>query len=263
MMALVPSLPEEPEQGREVYIVDDSLSVRKAIEHMLGPRGHRVRGGASGEQALADLADQAPDLVICDIVLPDIDGLEICRFVRSRPHLSSLPVILISGIVDDEVLRRGNDAGADAVLRKPFSGDDLVSRVEELLATRQEAAPPALPAAALGALERFKALRELRFVLLLDETGVIARIGSAAPTAGDEDEREVLDLLEAATDLSNRLAHGPLAGLILESVSGLLLLSSAGSQRALVVCLDGAALLGQARYYARRVAADLTAILDG
>lgn len=275
MMALVPALPnaKEAATGARVYVVDDSLSVRKAIEHMLGPRGHRVTGGGSGEQALAELAEATPDLVICDIVLPDADGLEICRFVRGQRRLRSVPVIAISGIVDEDVRRRSRDAGADAVLRKPFSGDDLVRQVEDLLAARQPAEPEPsprprpspprpVPAVVEAALERLEGLRELRFALVLDETGVVARVGGAPP-AGDDREHALVDLVGVAGDLSPGLTGGALRGLMIESEDGLLLVWNAGSAWALVLCLDGAALLGRARYYARRVAADLAAALDG
>jgi CheY-like chemotaxis protein/predicted regulator of Ras-like GTPase activity (Roadblock/LC7/MglB family) len=136
----------------KVFVVDDSVSVRKAVERLLAPRGLAVTSCASGNEALARLPGEAPDLVICDLVLPDLDGYEVCRWLRQVPALAATPVLFISGIVDTDVASRVAALGVEGILKKPFSGEDLVTTVERILAASRLASPApgrtASPAAA-------------------------------------------------------------------------------------------------------------------
>ena len=95
----------------KVSVIDDSLSVCFAIERMLRAHGMEVVSHRSGEAALSRLEEEAPDLVLCDLVLPDIEGFQICTFIREHATLSSVPVIVISGIVDDEVRAQAEQVG--------------------------------------------------------------------------------------------------------------------------------------------------------
>jgi CheY-like chemotaxis protein/predicted regulator of Ras-like GTPase activity (Roadblock/LC7/MglB family) len=136
----------------KVFVVDDSVSVRKAVERLLAPRGMAVTSCASGNEALARLPGEAPDLVICDLVLPDLDGYEVCRWLRQVPALAATPVLFISGIVDADVASRVAALGVEGILEKPFSGEDLVTTVERILTASRLASPApgrtASPAAA-------------------------------------------------------------------------------------------------------------------
>ena len=139
-----------------VFVVDDSLSVRKAVERMLAPRGLEVASCASGNEALARLPAVAPDLLICDLVLPDLDGYEVCRWLRQVPGLAATPVLFISGIVDPDVESRAGALGVEGVLKKPFTGEELIDRVERILAASQagplrSAGPDIQPAATVHA----------------------------------------------------------------------------------------------------------------
>ena len=117
----------------KVLVVDDSLSVRKVVERALAGRRIQVVEAASGSVALELLEREAPELVVCDVIMPDRDGCEICAFVKTHPRLAGTPVLLMSGIVDDDVRQRAARAGADDVLLKPFAVDDLLGRLERLL----------------------------------------------------------------------------------------------------------------------------------
>ena len=90
----------------KVLVVDDSLSVRKVVERALAGRQIEVVCAASGSEALERLERDAPDVVVCDVVMPDRDGYEICEFIKRHPRLSHTPVLLMSGIVNDEVRER-------------------------------------------------------------------------------------------------------------------------------------------------------------
>ena len=127
----------------KVLIADDSIAVRKVAERLLTEAGFGVTLVANGEEALAYLAKETPDLVVSDVIMPDKSGYEVCAFVRARRALANTPVLLISGIVNDEVTKQAESCHADGVLKKPFQGTSLKDRVLELLAKRQGTAAPA------------------------------------------------------------------------------------------------------------------------
>ena len=125
-----------------VLIADDSIAVRKVAERLLTEAGLGVILVANGEEALAYLAKETPDLVVSDVIMPDKSGYEVCAFVRAQRTLANTPVLLISGIVNDDVTKQAEFCQADGVLKKPFQGTSLKDRVLDLLAKRQSAAAP-------------------------------------------------------------------------------------------------------------------------
>lgn len=125
----------------KILIADDSIAVRKVAERLLTEAGLGVTLAANGEEALAYLTKERPDVVVSDVIMPDKSGYEVCAFVRGNPTLATIPVLLISGIVNDEVTKQAESCRADGVLKKPFQGTSLKDRVLELMAKRQEAPP--------------------------------------------------------------------------------------------------------------------------
>ncbi|MCG8455472.1 MAG: response regulator [Holophagales bacterium] len=134
----------------KVYVIDDSMSVCFAIERMLRARGMEVISERSGEAALRGLVEHGPDLVLCDLVLPDVEGFEICSFIQGHPRLSSTPVIVISGIVDDAVRAQAHRVGAIGVLKKPFATEELVALVERVFGGREMSAGESVPRSGAG-----------------------------------------------------------------------------------------------------------------
>jgi CheY-like chemotaxis protein/predicted regulator of Ras-like GTPase activity (Roadblock/LC7/MglB family) len=132
----------------KVLVVDDSLSVRKVVERALLGRHIEVVCAATGSEALERIERDEPDVVVCDVVMPDRDGYEICDFVKRHPRLAGTPVLLMSGIVNDEVRERAARVQSADVLSKPFAADDLLRKLDGLLATASRPAPvsPALAA---------------------------------------------------------------------------------------------------------------------
>ena len=120
----------------KILVVDDSLSVRKVVEKALEARGLEVLAAASGAQAIQMLERDHPDVVICDVILPDRDGFQICEYVRSHAAIGTTPVLLISGIDNGTVQARAAEVRSDDVMFKPFGVDDLVRRIDRLLSTR-------------------------------------------------------------------------------------------------------------------------------
>lgn len=125
----------------KILIADDSIAVRKVAERLLTEAGLGVTLAANGEEALAYLTRERPDVVVSDVIMPDKSGYEVCAFVRGNPTLATTPVLLISGIVNDEVTKQAESCRADGVLKKPFQGTSLKDRVLELMAKRQETPP--------------------------------------------------------------------------------------------------------------------------
>jgi CheY-like chemotaxis protein/predicted regulator of Ras-like GTPase activity (Roadblock/LC7/MglB family) len=132
----------------KVLVVDDSLSVRKVVERALLGRQMEVVCAATGNEALERFERDEPDVVVCDVLMPDKDGYEICEFVKRHPRLGTTPVLLMSGIVNDEVRERAARVKSADVLSKPFAADDLLRRLDALLSMRAAAAPSPPPAAA-------------------------------------------------------------------------------------------------------------------
>ncbi len=121
----------------KILVADDSIAVRKVAERLLTEAGLVVTLAANGEEALALLGKERPDVVVSDVIMPDKSGYEVCAYVRSQSALAGTPVLLISGIVNDEVTKQANSCCADGVLKKPFQGTSLKDRVLELVSKHQ------------------------------------------------------------------------------------------------------------------------------
>jgi CheY-like chemotaxis protein/predicted regulator of Ras-like GTPase activity (Roadblock/LC7/MglB family) len=117
----------------KVLVIDDSISVRKVVERALAGKQVEVVCAASGIEALECMERDAPDVIVCDVVMPDRDGYEICEFVKKHPRLGDIPVLLMSGIVNDEVRQRAARARSEGVLAKPFAAEDLIKRLDGFL----------------------------------------------------------------------------------------------------------------------------------
>ncbi len=130
----------------KILIADDSIAVRKVAERLLTEAGMGVTLAANGSEALAMLSKDRPDLIVSDVIMPDKSGYEVCAYIRGQANLADLPVLLISGIVNDEVSRQAESCKADGVLKKPFQGSSLKDRVLDLL-TRRPQKPVPIPEA--------------------------------------------------------------------------------------------------------------------
>ncbi len=120
----------------KILIADDSIAVRKVAERLLAEAGLSVVLAANGEEALTYLKKDCPDVIVSDVIMPDKSGYEVCAFVRATATLAATPVLLISGIVNDEVTKQAETCKADGVLKKPFQGTSLKDKVLELIAKR-------------------------------------------------------------------------------------------------------------------------------
>jgi two-component system KDP operon response regulator KdpE len=124
---------------RRILIVDDEPTILRALRHALEAHGYEIDAAMTGEQAVARTADLAPDLVILDLGLPGIDGLETIRRIRSFDPL--VPILVLSAHGDDDSKVRALDLGADDYVAKPFSMPELLARVRAALRHGDRAAP--------------------------------------------------------------------------------------------------------------------------
>lgn len=120
-------------QGAKVLVVDDSTSVRKVLEKLLMTRGLHVMSSENAEQGLEAVGRDTPHLVIADVVMPGMSGFELCQLLKLNKRTQDIPVILISGIVNDGVISQAQQAGAFDVVSKPFTPDDLFPKVDRAL----------------------------------------------------------------------------------------------------------------------------------
>jgi DNA-binding response OmpR family regulator len=140
-----------------VLVVEDEDNIAELVELYLGRDGFRVLRRTSGEAALAAVRDDRPRLVVLDVGLPDIDGLEVCRRIRAT---STLPVIFLTARADEVDRVLGLELGADDYLTKPFSPAELVARVKAVL--RRVDGEPAAEVVPIGRVEIDAARREIR-----------------------------------------------------------------------------------------------------
>ena len=117
--------------GARVLVVDDQPANVRLLEAILVTRGYDVRTAASGEEALARMAESEPDLVLLDIVMPGIDGYEVCRRIRERVETAYLPVVMVTASGDEQKVK-ALEAGADDFLTKPINQSELLARVASL-----------------------------------------------------------------------------------------------------------------------------------
>jgi len=129
-------VPRGEEDRTTVLVIDDNAVIRTLVRSHLEP-DYRVVEGEEGTAGYNLATTLLPDLVITDVMMPEMDGFELCRAIKQDPNIDHIPVIFLTARADSEDKVEGLDVGADAYLTKPFEPEELVARVENLIATRR------------------------------------------------------------------------------------------------------------------------------
>ena len=275
----------------KVLVVDDSLSVRKVVERALEAKRFEVISAASGTEAVEMINQEGPDVIVCDVIMPDMDGYQICEFVRAHARLGATPILLISGIVNSTVLERASKVRANDVLRKPFAADELLTKIDGLLpiaframttpesalpkptsevftaaaAERAEEAPREEAAVhvpdlktTLGALA---ALPGVSLAVLVDHEGFLIESAGEMLLEAELAGALAASLAESSGGIGRELGQGGLQSLILEYDSGVVLLNGVGPGAMLALVLRDPAVLGKVRYYVKKALSELLEVV--
>ena len=126
--------------GGTLLLADDSITIQKVVELTFAETDHRVATVSSGRELFERLPEVRPDVILCDVVMPDQNGYEVCQALKSDPATLHLPVILLTGTFEPFDRDRALAAGCDAIITKPFEARELIAVVEDMLGRSQSLA---------------------------------------------------------------------------------------------------------------------------
>ncbi len=118
---------------QKILIVEDEESLLKLESILLTSKGYDVRGVSNGQQALDAISEERPDLVLLDIMLPEIDGFEVCQRIKDDPETKDIPVIMLTAKKSREDMARGEKVGADWYITKPFKSAMVIETIQRFL----------------------------------------------------------------------------------------------------------------------------------
>jgi len=118
---------------KKILIVEDEESLLKLESILLTTKGYLVQGATTGMAALEAVALEAPDLILLDIMLPELDGFEVCEQIKKNPETRHIPIVFLTAKKTPEDIRRGEEVGADQYITKPFKSAMVMQVIEQLL----------------------------------------------------------------------------------------------------------------------------------
>jgi DNA-binding response OmpR family regulator len=121
----------------KILIVDDEPNILMSLDFLMRKEGYDVLVARNGTEALESLENHLPDVVLLDIMMPDVDGYEICKHIRSKKELENCKVIFLSAKSKEADIQKGYEVGANFYMTKPFSNKNLMMKIKELMATNE------------------------------------------------------------------------------------------------------------------------------
>ena len=115
---------------KKVLVIDDEEDIRELLDYNLRREGYKVLLAVDGNEGIKTIRDQKPDLIILDLMLPGLDGLDVCRIVKNDKELSNIPIIMLTAKGEEEDIINGLELGADDYITKPFSVYVLIARIK-------------------------------------------------------------------------------------------------------------------------------------
>lgn len=125
--------------GHKILLADDSITIQKVIELTFSDEDFELHTVGNGQKAIDEIRAIQPDIVLCDIIMPEKNGYEVCEFIKSNDELKHIPVLLLTGAFEPFDQARAKAAGCEGFLAKPFEPQTLIAKVKELLAGAQGA----------------------------------------------------------------------------------------------------------------------------
>jgi DNA-binding response OmpR family regulator len=120
---------------KKIFIVDDDANILELFRDILEGKGYAVSTFARGWEALQGVSRDRPDLIILDIMMPRVNGFEVCQILKENPKTKAIPIIFLTALSHQEALRRAAEGGADDFLIKPCPPDKLLKHVERYIAS--------------------------------------------------------------------------------------------------------------------------------
>jgi len=124
------------QKEKKILVVEDDLVAARMVNYALEQRGYQVLTAANGTQGLRKAQDEKPDLIILGVMLPGVDGLQVCRRLRADSQTAQIPILMISAKAQDVEKATAIKVGADDYLSKPVGPSEIASRVEALLSQK-------------------------------------------------------------------------------------------------------------------------------
>jgi DNA-binding response OmpR family regulator len=118
----------------KALIVEDDPDARKVLSLILKLDGYQIHSAAGGQEAMTVLADVVPDVILLDVMMPGMDGYQVCQWIRSNPATRHVAVVMLSGKADPQSVARGREVGADEYLAKPIAPGNLTGHLKTVLA---------------------------------------------------------------------------------------------------------------------------------
>lgn len=258
-----------------VLVVDDSISVRKALEKILTSRDMDIVAADSAESAMSLLEqDKNVDLIISDVVMPGMDGFTLTTTLKEQDTFKAIPILLISGIVDDNSRSKAKQAGAVNIVKKPFTPDEILPPIQKALASQAAkpapkpapaankpstpSAPASSPPKSSGGSQRERLQAQLSELVSKPEIGSAVLFnaqGKYLLAAGDKlpDASKVLKvLLSAAAALGNGVTKSPLQSILLEYSQQSVLVYRVNPKLNIALTLSDANALSVAKYMLKK-----------
>jgi len=118
---------------QHILVADDDSALRRLLTLMLQGSGYRVTTASNGTQALEQMESERPDLLCCDLMMPDLHGFEVLKIVKARPHLAHIPVVIITAAGQEAEVEKALELGAARCVLKPFAKAHILSVIRDVL----------------------------------------------------------------------------------------------------------------------------------
>ncbi len=119
--------------GKKILVIDDEVDLVDTITFRLEAAGYSVISANNGQEGLKKARDEKPDLILLDVMMPNLDGYQVCRMLKFDARFEDIPIIMLTARGQDKDKAIGEDVGADVYLTKPFNGKDLLAKIDKML----------------------------------------------------------------------------------------------------------------------------------